>query len=139
MLSLLCKVHELEIENVEMQSSIQLRNFDLRRRDLALSRFERHRNLADEIISYQRLLITDNHIETGGELDTLYDAYHREVEDVFFDRNTLALPDIAAHKVQTQAPVGGGGGEDRDRKGKEIWAKPRSVTSANNKVGVACC
>lgn len=141
-LSLLCKVHELEIENVEMQSSIQLRNFDLRRRDLALSRFERHRNLADEIISHQRVLITDNNIDTGRELDDLYSAYRRESEDVFFDRTTLALPDIAAHKVPLPALSNGGGatgvgggGDDKEKRGKELWAKPRSVTSAHAKVG----
>lgn len=92
-------MHELEIENVEMQSSIQLRNFDLRRRDLALGRFEHHRNLADEIIQHQRVLITNHDVTPGSDLDRLYAAYRSEAEDVYFDRTTLALPDIAAHKV----------------------------------------
>lgn len=37
-LHLLCKVHELEIENMEMQSACLLWNFDSRRKDMVISK-----------------------------------------------------------------------------------------------------
>ena len=37
-LSLMCKVHELEIENMEMQSSCLLRNFEIRRKHMVITK-----------------------------------------------------------------------------------------------------
>ena len=56
-LNLLCKVHELEIENMQMQSSCLLRNFELRKKDMQVAKMEQHRLLCDEIIQQQRVLI----------------------------------------------------------------------------------
>ena len=56
-LSLLCRVHELEVENTEMQSHALLRDGALRHRREALCRLEQHRSLCDEIIQGQRQII----------------------------------------------------------------------------------
>lgn len=61
-LSLLCKVHELEIENMEMQSSCMLRNFELRKKDLVVVKYEQHRTLCNEIIQQQRALMDENKV-----------------------------------------------------------------------------
>lgn len=50
-LSLLCRVHELQVENTEMQSHALLRDGALRHR------LEQHRSLCDEIIQGQRQII----------------------------------------------------------------------------------
>lgn len=57
MLSLLCRVHELEVENTEMQSHALLRDGALRHRREAVRRLEQHRSLCDEIIQGQRQII----------------------------------------------------------------------------------
>lgn len=57
MLSLLCRVHELEVENTEMQSHARLRDGALRHRREAVRRLEQHRSLCDEIIQGQRQII----------------------------------------------------------------------------------
>lgn len=56
-LVLLCKVHELEIENTEIQSHALLRDGVLRQKNLVVQRFEQHRHLCDEIIQQQRQFI----------------------------------------------------------------------------------
>lgn len=56
-LSLLCRVHELEVDNTAMQSHALLREGALRHRREALRRLEQHRALCDEIIQGQRQVI----------------------------------------------------------------------------------
>lgn len=57
MLSLLCRVHELEVENTEMQSHALLRDGALRHRHEAVRRLEQHRSLCEELIQGQRQII----------------------------------------------------------------------------------
>lgn len=56
-LGLLCKVHELEIENAEMQSHALLKDNVIRQKNFVVQRFEQHRHLCDEIIKRQRQFI----------------------------------------------------------------------------------
>uniref|UniRef100_A0A671P2C0 Kinesin-like protein n=1 Tax=Sinocyclocheilus anshuiensis TaxID=1608454 RepID=A0A671P2C0_9TELE len=56
-LCLLCKVHELEIENAEMQSSALLKDNVIRQKNVVVQRFEQHRHLCHEIIQQQRKFI----------------------------------------------------------------------------------
>ena len=57
MLSLLCRVHELEADKVSLQAERMARQAELRRRDLQLLRAERQRRLCEDIISTQRRII----------------------------------------------------------------------------------
>ncbi|XP_064641275.1 kinesin-like protein KIF19 isoform X2 [Lineus longissimus] len=79
-LSLLCRVHELEIENTEMESLVFLKDHELRKKDLQIQRFQQRRNLCDEIIHQQRVLITVNNIDCPKELEELYDLYQLELD-----------------------------------------------------------
>lgn len=56
-LGLLCKVHELEIENAEMQSHALLKDNVIRQKNFVVQRFAQHRHLCDEIIQQQRQFI----------------------------------------------------------------------------------
>lgn len=56
-LGLLCKVHELEIENTEMQSHALIKDNVIRQKNFVVQRFEQHRHLCDEIIQQQRQVI----------------------------------------------------------------------------------
>ncbi|CAG9807399.1 unnamed protein product [Chironomus riparius] len=79
LLSLLCRVHELEADKVSLQAERMARQAELRRRDLQLLRAERQRRLCEDIISTQRRLIEDGRVEISEELRDLYTIYQQEI------------------------------------------------------------
>ncbi|VTJ81615.1 Hypothetical predicted protein [Marmota monax] len=103
-LSLLCRVHELQVENTEMQSHALLRDGALRHR------LEQHRSLCDEIIQGQRQIIDDYNLAVPQHLEELYEVYLRELEEGSLERATImdrvasrALQDSSLPKI---APAG---------------------------------
>ncbi|KAM8888008.1 kinesin-like protein KIF19 [Synchiropus picturatus] len=92
-LGLLCKVHELEIENAEMQSSALLKDNVIRQKNFVVQRFEQHRNLCDEIIQQQRQFIDNHSLLVPSHLQELYDIYTRELDERKLDR-ALALEKV---------------------------------------------
>ncbi|KPP69739.1 kinesin-like protein KIF19-like [Scleropages formosus] len=98
-LSLLCKVHELEMENAGMQSRAVLRDSALRRTEAVVQRFERHRELCDKIIQQQRRFIDDHSLLVSPQLQDLYEMYARELDDRNLDR-LLALNHIALRTLK---------------------------------------
>lgn len=56
-LTLLCKVHELEVENTEIQSMVLCKENLMRTKDFIIQRYEQHRALCDEVIQQQRAII----------------------------------------------------------------------------------
>ena len=63
-LRLLCKVHELELTNTEVQSSCILRDFQIKKKDMVISRYRQHQSLCDQIIHKQKQIL-------DGKKDTL--------------------------------------------------------------------
>lgn len=57
MLQLLCRTHELELENMELQASGLRRGHLLDQKDLVIQRYQQHRLLCEDIIQGQRQLI----------------------------------------------------------------------------------
>uniref|UniRef100_A0A7N8YBS8 Kinesin-like protein n=1 Tax=Mastacembelus armatus TaxID=205130 RepID=A0A7N8YBS8_9TELE len=98
-LSLLCKVHELEIENAEMQSHALLKDNVIRQKNFVVQRFEQYRHLCDEIIQQQRQFIDDHSLLVPPHLQELYDMYMRELDERKLDRAMAldkgSLPKIA--------------------------------------------
>ncbi|KAM4692054.1 kinesin-like protein KIF19 [Rhinophrynus dorsalis] len=88
-LSLLCKVHELEIENTEMQSHALLKDNMIRQKNYMVQRFEQHRCLCEEIIKQQRQIINEHNLTVPHHLDDLYELYLRELEDCTMERITI--------------------------------------------------
>ncbi|KAG8190543.1 hypothetical protein JTE90_004118 [Oedothorax gibbosus] len=95
LLHLLTRVYELEIEKLELQSSQLSREHALRCRDLMLLRYDRQRQLCDDIITRQRRLI--DAMATGEkskndnarkELNELYRIYQQEIQDLNNGRNS---------------------------------------------------
>lgn len=101
-LSLLCKVHEMEIENTEMQSDAFLKEHEIRKRDLVITKFKNHHQLCDEIISQQRLILDQNQIEVSKELMEMLDMYHQELTDPIFS-TSASLGDLSHIKVSASA------------------------------------
>ena len=56
-LQLLCRVHQLEIENLEAKSISLLRDFQIKKKDMVITRFKHHRNLCADIIKQQQQII----------------------------------------------------------------------------------
>ncbi|XP_060058669.1 kinesin-like protein KIF19 isoform X1 [Erinaceus europaeus] len=98
-LSLLCRVHELEVENTEMQSHALLRDGALRHRREAVRRLEQHRSLCDEIIQAQRQIIDDFNLVVPQHLEELYDVYLRELEEGSLERVTI-MDRVASRALQ---------------------------------------
>ncbi|KAG8539969.1 hypothetical protein GDO81_020053, partial [Engystomops pustulosus] len=88
-LSLLCKVHELEIENTEMQSHALLKDNMIRQKNYMVQKFEQHRCLCDEIIKQQRRIILEHNLTVPPRLEDLYELYLRELEEGTLDRITI--------------------------------------------------
>ncbi|XP_042223542.1 kinesin-like protein KIF19 isoform X3 [Homarus americanus] len=94
LLALLCKVHELEIQKVEMQSEALLKEHELRRRDLVIMRYDRQRSVCDEIITRQRQMIEELNHNMPPELQELYSLYQMEIQYSNSDRDVKYLNDV---------------------------------------------
>ncbi|XP_066242891.1 kinesin-like protein KIF19 isoform X1 [Saccopteryx leptura] len=102
-LSLLRRVHELEVENAEMQSHALLREGALRHRREAVRRLEQHRTLCDEIIQGQRqILEADYNLAVPQHLEELYEVYLRELEEGSLERATI-MDRVASRALQDSA------------------------------------
>lgn len=66
-LALMCRVHELEADKMALQSERLVRQHELRRRDLVILRYDRQRQLCEEIITRQRQLIEGRYTHFGNE------------------------------------------------------------------------
>ncbi|KAK6479709.1 kinesin-like protein KIF19 [Huso huso] len=138
-LRLLCKVHELEIENAEMQSHALLKDNVIRQKNYVVQRFEQHRSLCDEIIQQQRQFIDDHNLLVPPQLQELYKLYLRELEErnldgvMALDKFTIRslkdsslpkihLPEKGQHPIQDmdsdQESVRTMGSETRSIRGK---------------------
>ncbi|XP_025745733.1 kinesin-like protein KIF19 isoform X1 [Callorhinus ursinus] len=98
-LSLLCRVHELEVENTEMQSHALLRDGALRHRREAVRRLEQHRSLCDQIIQGQRQIIDDYNLAVPQHLEELYEVYLRELEEGSLEQATI-MDRVASRALQ---------------------------------------
>ncbi|KAL7869394.1 hypothetical protein AOLI_G00133820 [Acnodon oligacanthus] len=98
-LGLLCKVHELEIENAEMQSHTLLKDNVIRQKNVVVQRFEQHRQLCHEIIQQQRQFIDDHSLLVPPHLQELYEMYIRELDERNLDR-VVALDKVTIHTLK---------------------------------------
>ncbi|XP_066139573.1 kinesin-like protein KIF19 [Euwallacea fornicatus] len=78
-LALICRVHELEADKMALQSERLVRQHELKRRDLLIIRYDRQRQLCEEIITRQRQLIEEVKIKLPPDLQELYQMYQQEI------------------------------------------------------------
>ncbi|KAK6328246.1 hypothetical protein J4Q44_G00002240 [Coregonus suidteri] len=98
-LGLLCKVHELEIENAEMQSHALLKDNMIRQKNFVVQRFEQHRHLCDELIQQQRRFIEDHRLLVPPHLQELYGMYMRELDERNLNR-AMALDKVTGSTLK---------------------------------------
>ncbi|XP_077061302.1 kinesin-like protein KIF19 [Siphateles boraxobius] len=108
-LTLLCKVHELELEKTEIQSAVLCKENVLRTKDFIIQRHEQQRTLCDDIIHQQKALIEDQGLCVPEELQELYSIYFGELSDASVDQilnlHTFATSPRAACAVKNSTPV----------------------------------
>ncbi|XP_041978477.1 kinesin-like protein KIF19 isoform X1 [Aricia agestis] len=99
-LSLVCRVHELEADKLALQGERAARAHELRRRDLALQRRDAQRRLTDEIITRQRRTLEEVGINVQPELAQLYELYQQEIHASTYTENNdflqYRLPPISS-------------------------------------------
>ncbi|XP_066545982.1 kinesin-like protein KIF19 [Amia ocellicauda] len=98
-LTLLCRVHELEVENSELQASLLGRDTRRRHQDSVLQHYEQQRALCPEIIEQQRALIAEHNIPIPERLQELYALYLHELEEGSLEQ-LLALHNISTVGLQ---------------------------------------
>ncbi|XP_044759987.1 kinesin-like protein KIF19 isoform X3 [Coccinella septempunctata] len=99
-LALMCRVHELEADKMALQSERLIRQHELRRRDLTILRYDRQRQLSEEIITRQRKLIEEGRLKLPPDLQELYHLYQQEIHaasyaDSASSRDGEKLPPIS--------------------------------------------
>ncbi|KAJ7362099.1 Kinesin-like protein kif19 [Desmophyllum pertusum] len=100
-LGLLCKVHELEITNAELQSNSLLRENLLRQKELEMNKYESRQRLCDEIIQMQRVAINDSGVQRSAELEALYDVYMDQSADFEQRENSASTQENAQGSLST--------------------------------------
>ncbi|XP_056662466.1 kinesin-like protein KIF19 isoform X2 [Monodelphis domestica] len=88
-LRLLCKAHELEVENTELQANNLYQKNLLCQKDFVIQRYHQHRLLCEEIIQQQRELIKGNWIPVAEPLEKRYRLYSQELEEGTLNRLLL--------------------------------------------------
>ncbi|XP_044732518.1 kinesin-like protein KIF19 isoform X2 [Chrysoperla carnea] len=79
LLALLCRVHELEADKLALQGERIARMHELKRRDTALLRCERQRQISDAIITRQRQIMEEGSLNLPPDLQELYQLYQQEI------------------------------------------------------------
>ncbi|XP_074201634.1 kinesin-like protein KIF19 isoform X1 [Camelus bactrianus] len=78
-LRLLCRAHELEVENTELQASSLCRKNLLCQKDFVIQRYHQHWLLCEQIIQDQRQLLQDGGIAVPERLEQRLRLYSREL------------------------------------------------------------
>ncbi|XDC67889.1 hypothetical protein R6Z07M_019071 [Ovis aries] len=79
-LRLLCRAHELEVENTGLQASSLCRRSLLCQKDFVIQRCQRHRRLCEQVIREQQRLIQDSGLAVPEALEQQYRLYSRELD-----------------------------------------------------------
>ncbi|XP_050463341.1 kinesin-like protein KIF19 isoform X3 [Cataglyphis hispanica] len=82
LLALMLRVHELEADKMMLQSERLVKQYELRRRELLLLRYDRQRQISDEIITRQRQIMESRYgrLALPVDLQNLYALYQQEIQ-----------------------------------------------------------
>ncbi|XP_043464822.1 kinesin-like protein KIF19 isoform X2 [Leptopilina heterotoma] len=91
LLALMLRVHELEADKMMLQSERLVKQHELRRRELMLLRYDRQRQISDEIITRQRRIMEDGQLSLPPDLQNLYAMYQQEIHSATYTDNMSDL------------------------------------------------
>lgn len=89
LLALMLRVHELEADKMMLQSERLVKQHELRRHELLLLRYDRQRQISDEIITRQRRIMEDGRLALPPDLQNLYAMYQQEIQAATYVSNSL--------------------------------------------------
>nr|XP_012220553.1 PREDICTED: kinesin-like protein KIF19 [Linepithema humile] len=89
LLALMLRVHELEADKMMLQSERLVKQHELRRRELLLLRYDRQRQISDEIITRQRRIMEDGRLTLPADLQNLYAMYQQEIQAATYIDSSL--------------------------------------------------
>jgi len=104
-MSLLNKLHAVQLDNSELQSQLVVRQLGNRRRDLLIDWQHRHDNMARALIRRQRVLITNSQIDRPADLQQLYDIYDKQTHEIASYCRGSFLPAISTNKVRSRSTL----------------------------------
>nr|XP_045000072.1 kinesin-like protein KIF19 [Jaculus jaculus] len=129
-LRLLCRAHELEVENTELQADNLCRRNLLCQQDLVIQRYHQHRLLCQQVIQGQRQLIWDSGISVPESLEQQYQLYSRELGEGTLDR-LLLLPSVMSSSLwdgsvpnRSPSPPEEPSGDQPDNRKDLPWGTP---------------
>ncbi|KAM6155814.1 kinesin-like protein KIF19 [Rhynchocyon petersi] len=88
-LRLLCRAHELEVENTELQANNLYRKNLLCQKDFVIQRYHQHRLLCEQLIQGQRQVIQEGGLTVPDPLDKQYRLYSQELGEGTLNRLLL--------------------------------------------------
>ncbi|XP_048207295.1 kinesin-like protein KIF19 [Perognathus longimembris pacificus] len=129
-LQLLCRAHELEVENTELQATnLCWRNL-LGQKDFVIQHYHQHRLLCQQLIQGQRQLLQDSGIPVPEPLEQRYRLYSQELGEGTLERLLLlhsvmasSLRDGSILNLSTLLPEDSSQEQPEDRKDL-LWGAP---------------
>lgn len=94
--ALLNKLHTVQVENAQLQSSLVSQKCETRRRDFLLGWQRHHAGVARLLVHKQKALIEEHDVTLPPELHDLYDVYEKQFEE---SNKRSFLPPIDTTKV----------------------------------------
>lgn len=101
-LEALCKIHDFQIRNVELESVALMREYLLQHKDLTTQRKELRNNVVHDIVELQRDIIQGNNLKYPFDLESLYQMYKEQVKQ---DNVPMAGLAIDVKRIGTQVPA----------------------------------
>ncbi|XP_014439423.2 kinesin-like protein KIF19 [Tupaia chinensis] len=98
-LRLLCRAHQLEVENTELQANNLCRKNLLCQKDFVIQRYHQHRLLCDQVIQEQQQLIQDGGIPVPESLNKRFQLYSQELGEGTLNR-LLLLHSVMASSLR---------------------------------------
>ncbi|XP_069920779.1 kinesin-like protein KIF19 isoform X1 [Oryctolagus cuniculus] len=98
-LRLLCRAHELEVENTELQASNLCRKNLLCQKDFVIQRYRQHRRLCERLVAEQRRRMQDRGVPVPEPLDKQYRLCSQELAEGALD-HLLLLHSVMASSLR---------------------------------------
>ncbi|KAH0540874.1 kinesin-like protein KIF19 isoform X2 [Cotesia glomerata] len=104
LLALMLRVHELEADKMMLQSERLVKQHELRRRELLLLRYDRQRQISDEIITRQRRIMEDGKLSLPSDLQELYIMYQQEIHAAAYNDSNLVDLSVSSMLFNNRLP-----------------------------------
>ncbi|XP_050424557.1 kinesin-like protein KIF19 isoform X2 [Adelges cooleyi] len=92
LLSLICRVHELEADKMALQGERLVESYELRRRGDLLHKMHRQQRITDDIITKQRQIIEGENMPLPSDLKELYRSYQQEIHANSYNADVNTIP-----------------------------------------------